>query len=111
MPPGVKSASVAASRDAWKKAKRFSEYPAVGAQAIYGSDGSKHTGLVYKYDKDYIYTIEGNTNDSGSEEGDGVYRKKRRRRDNYVYGYGYPDYSHPIVSADPKWGGKAEGSV
>lgn len=111
LPSGVISASVAASRDAWKKAGRFSQYPAVGAHAIYGADGSQHTGLVYKYDKDYIYTIEGNTNDDGSAEGNGVYRKKRLRRDGYVYGYGYPDYSQPIVSADPSKGGKAEGSV
>lgn len=83
---------------------RWSEYPAVGAQVFYGSYRDlNHTGLVYKYDDTFVYTIEGNTNDSGSREGDGVYLKKRRRRDAYVVGYGYPEYPEGIDSADPKW--------
>lgn len=37
-----------------------------------------HTGFYIKTDKDgYFITIEGNTNGSGSREGDGVYLKKR----------------------------------
>ncbi|MDR3080468.1 MAG: hypothetical protein LBV60_05990, partial [Streptomyces sp.] len=85
---------------------RFSEYPAVGAQVFFGPGGGTHTGLVYAYDATYIYTIEGNTNTSGSAEGDGVYLKKRARRDSYVYGYGYPSFAAGIVSADPKWAAK-----
>ncbi|MFF4424169.1 peptidoglycan-binding protein [Streptomyces sp. NPDC001549] len=89
----------------WFKAKgRFSEYPAIGAQVFFGSGGGTHTGIVYNYDADYIYTYEGNTNDRGSAQGDGVYRQKRARRDAYVYGYGYPAFAEGIVSADPKWG-------
>jgi hypothetical protein len=87
---------------AWfKKRGRFSEYPAVGAQVFYGSGGGSHTGIVLRYDDTYIWTVEGNTNDSGSAEGDGVYEKKRRRRDSYVYGYGYPAYADGSKSADP----------
>lgn len=97
------TASVWSAMQWWKAQKRWSEYPAVGAQVIFGTDGSSHTGLVYAYDADYIYTYEGNTNDSGSAEGDGVYKKKRARRSDYVHGYGYPDYKGGIVSADPKW--------
>lgn len=36
-----------------------------------------HTGLVEKIDGKMAVTIEGNTNDDGSREGDGVYRKRR----------------------------------
>jgi hypothetical protein len=92
---------------AWFKSRsRFSEYPAVGGQVFFGPGGGTHTGLVYAYDATYIYTIEGNTNTSGSAEGDGVYLKKRARRDSYVYGYGYPSFAAGIVSADPKWAAK-----
>uniref|UniRef100_A0AAU7GWJ5 Endolysin n=1 Tax=Streptomyces phage Kamino TaxID=3158857 RepID=A0AAU7GWJ5_9CAUD len=93
---------------AWfKKAGRFSEYPAVGAQVFYGSGGGTHTGIVISYDADTITTVEGNTNDNGSAEGDGVYRKVRQRRSDFVYGYGYPDFPEGIKSADPKWASKA----
>ncbi|MFD7257813.1 peptidoglycan-binding protein [Streptomyces sp. NPDC059874] len=91
----------------WFKRKgRFSEYPAVGAQVFFGSGGGTHTGLVYAYDADYIYTVEGNTNDRGSAQGNGVYLQKRERRDAYVYGYGYPEFPEGIVSADPAWAGQ-----
>lgn len=97
------TASVATARDWWKQRDRFSEYPAIGAQCIMGASGSAHTGIVYAYDATYIYTVEGNTNSSGSAEGDGVYLKKRARRDSYIYGYGYPNYPGGIVTADPTW--------
>lgn len=92
----------------WFKARgRFSEYPAVGAQVFFGPSGGSHVGLVYAYDATYAYSIEANTNATGSAEGDGVYLKKRLRRDSYVYGYGYPAYPGGIVSADPSWGGQS----
>lgn len=87
----------------FKNAGRFSEYPAIGAQVFFGSGGGTHTGLVVNYDNDYIYTVEGNTNNTGSPQGDGVYTQKRARRDAYVYGYGYPKFSEGIKSADPAW--------
>lgn len=88
----------------WFKARgRFSEYPAVGAQVFFGPGGGSHVGLVYAYDANYAYTIEGNTNATGSAEGDGVYLKKRLRRMTYLYGYGYPRYAEGIVSADPRY--------
>lgn len=82
---------------------RFSQYPGVGAQVFFGPGGGSHVGLVYAYDASYVYTVEGNTNATGGAEGDGVYFKKRLRRDSYVYGYGYPAYPGGIVSADPNW--------
>ncbi len=42
--------------------------------------GHKHTGFVSQVDDDgTIHTIEGNTNQGGSAEGDGVYARTRRR--------------------------------
>lgn len=87
---------------AWFKNKgQFSEYPAVGAQVFFGPRGGTHTGVVYKFDATRIWTREGNTNTSGSPEGDGVYEKVHNRTDSYVYGYGYPKFAEPLVTADP----------
>lgn len=87
----------------FKKRGRFSEYPAIGAQAFFGANGGSHVGLVIAYDANYAYTVEGNTNATGSAEGDGVYHKKRLRRSTYLHGYGYPRYAEGIVSADPRY--------
>ena len=46
--------------------------------------GVHHTGLIEKWEKSFATTIEGNTNDAGSREGDGVYRKKRSVRQIYA---------------------------
>ncbi|MFJ9900243.1 CHAP domain-containing protein [Streptomyces sp. NPDC091280] len=81
-------------------AGRWSWYPAVGAQVMYGTSGQDHTGIVYAYDATYIWTIEGNTNDNGSTEGDGVYFRKRKRSDANVYGYGLPNYLEGITTAE-----------
>ncbi|MFI0967097.1 hypothetical protein ACH4S8_37785 [Streptomyces sp. NPDC021080] len=82
---------------------RWSWYPAVGSQVMLGASGGDHTGLVWKYNSTQIWTIEGNTNTTGSPEGDGVYLKVRNRADANVYGYGYPKYCSPMVTADPGW--------
>lgn len=37
-----------------------------------------HVGVVERRDGDVLTTIEGNTNDASSREGDGVYRKRRK---------------------------------
>jgi hypothetical protein len=102
-----RTASCATAVSWFKNKGRFSEYPAVGAQIFFGSGGGSHTGLVRDFDADFVYTIEGNTNDSGSAEGNGVYLKKRARRDAYVYGYGYPKFAEGIKSADPRFAGEA----
>jgi peptidoglycan hydrolase-like protein with peptidoglycan-binding domain len=91
----------------FKQRGRFSAYPAIGAQVFYGKNGGTHTGIVYDYDADFIYTIEGNTNADGSAEGDGVYKKKRLRRSDNTYGYGYPKYAEGIKSADPAFKNEA----
>lgn len=43
-----------------------------------------HVGIIEQVTKGYIITIEGNTNEAGSREGDGVYRKKRLPRQIYA---------------------------
>lgn len=100
--PRTASCDVAA---AWFRSKgQWSEYPAVGAQVFFGSYSDfVHTGLVVAYDDTYITTVEGNTNTNGSREGDGVYLKRRARRDSYVVGYGYPAFPDGIDSADPRY--------
>jgi len=54
-----------------------------------------HTGIVYSVDKDYVYTVEGNTSyASGLSSNGGAVAKKSYRRDYcYIAGYGRPDYS------------------
>lgn len=89
----------------WFKArKRWSQYPAIGAQVFYGTSRDlNHTGIVVGYDATHIETIEGNTNNDGSREGSSVMRKKRLRRGANVVGYGYPQFEEGIKSADPAY--------
>ncbi|GAB3343913.1 hypothetical protein GCM10027429_35150 [Marivirga atlantica] len=39
-----------------------------------------HIGFVDQWQATWVITVEGNTNDDGSREGDGVYRKRRVQR-------------------------------
>ncbi|AWW33235.1 CHAP domain-containing protein [Echinicola strongylocentroti] len=43
-----------------------------------------HVGFIHEWTEKYAVTVEGNTNDAGSREGDGVYRKKRLKRQIYA---------------------------
>ena len=43
-----------------------------------------HVGFVDSWGTNYCTTVEGNTNEAGSREGDGVYRKKRLIRQIYA---------------------------
>ncbi len=43
-----------------------------------------HVGLIIEWTDKYAVTVEGNTNDAGSREGDGVYKKKRLKRQIYA---------------------------
>jgi LysM repeat protein len=102
-----RTASCSTALDWFKQRGRFSEYPAIGAQVFYGPNGSAHTGVVYAYDGTYIYTVEGNTNDNGSAEGNGVYLKKRARRDVNTFGYGMPEFPEGVTTADPSLKGRS----
>lgn len=43
-----------------------------------------HVGFVDDWQDKYVVTVEGNTNEAGSREGDGVYRKRRLIKSIYV---------------------------
>lgn len=67
-----------------------------------------HTGLVYKMDSTYVYTVEGNTGGGTGviANGGGVWKKKYRLNDPAIAGYGRPAYKHggnvplrPLVTA------------
>ena len=45
-----------------------------------------HMGFVDEWQKTWVITVEGNTNDDGSREGDGVYRKRRLLRQIWAVG-------------------------
>ncbi|WP_460444297.1 CHAP domain-containing protein, partial [Amycolatopsis magusensis] len=42
-----------------------------------------HVGYVHEWGDSSVITVEGNTNEAGSREGDGVYRKRRLKRSIY----------------------------
>ena len=42
-----------------------------------------HVGFIHSQEGDYYITVEGNTNQAGSREGDGVYKKRRPKRTIY----------------------------
>lgn len=105
------TASCAAAVEWWQGHGRFTEYPVLGGPLYMGSHGQDHTGVVYAYDANTIWSVEGNTNTSGGYQGDGVYLRVRPRRgDGSPYGYGVPAYSNTI-SADPHLGGTVKASV
>ncbi|MFF3622325.1 peptidoglycan-binding protein [Streptomyces sp. NPDC002467] len=96
----------------WKKAGRWTEYPVLGGPFYMGNVGEDHVGVVYAYDADSIYTVEGNTNSGGGYQGDGVYLRVRPRRGaNSPYGYGVPAFDEGTTSADPALGGTPAASV
>lgn len=104
---GPVTASCATGVSWFKSRNRWSEWPAIGGMVFFGPGGGSHVGIVYKYDANSIYTVEGNTSGGGSSVSNGVYLKVRPRRDAYTYGYGLPRYSEGITTADPGKNGAA----
>ncbi|WP_299219786.1 CHAP domain-containing protein [uncultured Aquimarina sp.] len=43
-----------------------------------------HIGFIDQWGSTWVITVEGNTNDNGSREGDGVYRKRRLKKQIWV---------------------------
>lgn len=81
---------------AWQN--RFDKNPQPGDQIFFTNDGgntSYHTGLVYKVEGNYVYTIEGNTSSAPGvvENGGCVRMKSYPKSATYIAGYGHPDYS------------------
>lgn len=62
----------------WNRGRGKKPGPADAFGIYFSSLGRvAHTGLVEKLEGKMVVTLEGNTNDDGSREGDGVYRKRR----------------------------------
>lgn len=84
------------SANYYKQIKCFHTTPKVGDQIFYKDSRGEpcHTGLVYKVDSTYVYTIEGNTSSTAGvvANGGAVAKKKYRIDYSRIYGYGRPKY-------------------
>ena len=92
-------AGCTASSNYYKQKGQFHiKDPKPGDQIFFkGSDGTpSHTGIVYKVDSLYVYTIEGNTSSQAGvvANGGGVFTKSYALSYNRIYGYGRPDYDN-----------------
>lgn len=65
-----------------------------------------HTGIVYKVDKTYVYTIEGNTSGGSGVEsnGGGCFKKKYLLTNSRIAGYGRPNYDGKTTTTVNKGG-------
>jgi len=71
----------------YRAGRKMNDYPRKGDVFFiwYASKNRvAHTGFVDSWGATWVKTIEGNTNDAGSREGDGVYRKRRLKRQLYA---------------------------
>lgn len=86
----VISAQLYKNKNAWYKS------PKIGDQIFFANSkgGICHTGLVYKVDTLYVYTIEGNTSGTSGvvANGGGVFKKKYAKTNSRIAGYGRPKY-------------------
>lgn len=74
------------SRVVWQRNGRKIRLPLPGdVFGIYYTNKSRiaHVGFIHRYSDNITITVEGNTNDTGSREGDGVYMKRRPSRQLY----------------------------
>lgn len=86
----VASAQMYKNKNAW-----YTKNPKPGDQIFFkNSSRICHTGLVYKVDSTYVYTIEGNTSAGSSviANGGGVCEKKYLLTNPRIAGYGRPKY-------------------
>ena len=75
--------------------------PKPGDQIFYWNSGKTdvaHTGIVYKVDNQYVYTVEGNTSSASGvvANGGSVAQKKYALTYGRIYGYGRPDYANVL---------------
>ena len=83
------------SAQLYKNKKAWYTTPKVGDQIFFkNSTRINHTGLVYKVDSVYVYTIEGNTSGASGviANGGGVCKKKYTLNNSKIAGYGRPKY-------------------
>jgi len=89
------SAYTPQSANYFKKMNRFFKTPVMGDVIFFkNSERIYHTGIVYKTDKDYVYTIEGNTSSQKGVNADGgcVAKKSYSLNNPKIAGYGRPLY-------------------
>ncbi len=116
------SAYTPSSANYYKQMNRWYSTPQVGDQIFFkNSTRICHTGIVYKVDSRFVYTIEGNTSSSAGvvPNGGGVFKKQYLLSNSRIAGYGRPNYSSTPLShtdnpyAEPtqvlKKGSKGEG--
>lgn len=95
----------------FKNNKRwYTSSPQIGDQIFFKkTDGTiYHTGLVYKVDANYVYTIEGNTSSASGvvENGGCVAKKKYKLGYSKIAGYGRPKYDlEPVIIYYKKYTG------
>ena len=90
----------------FKNNKEWYKTPKTGDQIFFtnASGGICHTGLVYAVDKNYVYTIEGNTSSSSGVVANGGCVAKKSYRLNYsrIAGYGRPNYALAEQTVKPE---------
>ena len=85
-----------ASAQLYKNKNAWHSTPKVGDQIFFkNTKRICHTGLVYKVDSNYVYTVEGNTSGASGviANGGGVCKKKYTIGYSKIAGYGRPNYS------------------
>lgn len=97
------------SRNYYKNNGRLFDDPQAGDQIFFYNSSKteiSHTGLVYKVDKNYVYTVEGNTSSASGVVANGgcVAEKKYKRNYNRLAGYGRPMYTAyaPVAKEEPE---------
>lgn len=89
----------------YKEKGQFHKTPKVGDQAFFtdGNGDVAHTGIVYKVDNLYVYTVEGNTSPQSGVVGNGggVFKKQYALNYNRIYGYGRPAYDAEPEEKEP----------
>lgn len=110
----VASAQLYKNKGAWHSS------PKAGDQIFFkNSTRICHTGIVYKVDDDYVYTVEGNTSGASGiiANGGGVRKKKYALKNSRIAGYGRPNYGKTSASKGSKpsktvdWTGKVTASA
>lgn len=103
-PNGSCGAGVGYSKKYYQNIGRYMTTPQAGDQIFFrnASGGMQHTGLVYKTDSTYVYTIEGNTSSNSSvvANGGAVCAKKYKIGYKYIDGYGRPNYNESELHID-----------
>lgn len=102
------SAYTPTSAQYYKNMGRWFTSPKIGDQIFFkNSSRICHTGIVYKIDKTYVYTIEGNTSGASGvvANGGGVCAKKYTLNNKNIAGYGRPKYElvEPTPASSTKY--------